>query len=424
LSGDIDVAGNKHSLVLALAAAVATGTDLELTNVPDLVETSVLARLVADLGVHVERTPARLRIGGQVRHTELDPVRAQLIHGSSYLLPAVLAAAGEVVFPGSGGDQLGQFDWGLTRPLRHMLEVMEKFGARWERDPDGVVVAKAAELSGASLDVLRWSSDPVLLNGPRVSGATKTAVLMAAASAGQTVIHNPHVQGATTELLKLIAAMGCAVHISPRRWVITPGKRVSLARYTLEADPVEVVYWHTLAALTGSRLRLRVGDVTAVRATLRHELALLDRLGLSPRFDGIQMTTAATAGYPGADLVAQSTGISTDVLPSLVCLMFRATSPSTAVDLVWPGRFQYAGELAKLGLRSTRRANRLSITPSSATATTRWLCPADTRAAASCVLFGLTTPGQTRIAGAHHLYRGHDRFLSKLHDIGADVRPC
>ncbi len=424
LSGSINAAGNKHSMVLAIAAAVATRASLVLYNVPNIVETRVLGQLVADLGLEVSTAPPVLGIRGQIASSWIDPDRSKSIHGSCYLLPAILAARGEVSFPGAGGDDLGDFDWGLSRPLRHMFEVMEQFGVRWQLDRDRVVVAKATKLRGTRLDIMRWSSDPTLLNGPRVSGATKTAVLMAAVSDGETIIDNPHIQGATIELLNVVVAMGCEVERDERRWVICGVRSGGNVRYVLEADPVEVIFWQTLAALTGSEFRVSVGERAPLISTLRHELALLDRLGITPTFDGSTMvTTLPKSPYSGHGLVAQSTGISTDALPFLVCLMFRATTPSSAVDLVWPGRFQYARELRKLGLDSRLRNDLLSITPSMTRPTAEWLRPADTRSAASCVLFGLATDGESRIAGAHHVYRGHDRFLQKLRSVGAEVYP-
>jgi UDP-N-acetylglucosamine 1-carboxyvinyltransferase len=422
LEGTLSVAGNKHAMVLAVAAAVTRQTELELLNVPDVAETRVLVELTRALGLQVASDYPVLRVGGRARRPELD-VSTRLIHGSSYLLPAVLAALGEVVFPGAGGDRLGHFEWGLSRPLSHMLEVMEEFGATWTRS-DGVVTAKCASLHGAELDILRWSSDPGLLNGPRVSGATKTATLMAAVADGETIIHNPHVQWATTELLQILAAMGCQVQADPLRWVISPGKSLGVVRHTLEPDPAEAVFWQAVSAMTGSQLSVGVGDVAGLQSNLHHEFTLLDGLGLLPRFHGGTMTTVIPGAYRGVDLVAQSTGISTDVLPALVCMAFHATSPSTATDLVWPGRFQYAGELAKLGLASELRDNVLHINPSRSTPTRKWLTARDTRGAACCVLCALATPGETRIDSAHHVYRGYDRILVKLRAVGAEVRAC
>ncbi len=424
LSGEITVAGNKHSMVLAIAAAVARQTDITLENVPDLSETEVLRELVADLGMAAAGKPPTMRLTGRVRSGGIDPALSTKIHGSTYLLPAVLAAYGEVSFGGAGGDKLGNFDWGLPRPVQHMLEVMEDFGVTWERRADGVVAAKASELRSTTVDIMRWSADTTVLNGPRVSGATKTAVLMAAVAGGETVIDNPHVQGATTELLNLIEAMGADVERTARRWVIAAGRRIRQVRHVLEADPVEVVFWQALAAMTGSEFRVVVGDTAATQATLRHELATLTEIGITPRFEGVTMRTGLPCSpYPGRALVGQSTGISTDILPFLVCLMFNATSTSTATDLVWKGRFQYASELRKLGFQSTLAEAVLTVTPSAPQPSSEWLRPTDTRSAASCVLLGLATPGESRIIGASHIYRGHDRFLRKLRGVGAEVSP-
>lgn len=424
LAGEVVIPGTKHGTVLAFAAAVAAGGTLTLRGTPSLTDRRVLTQLVAGLGGAVTESGSTVVVDGRITGTEIPRDLARLVHGSLYLLPAVLANRGSVVFHGAGGDGLGRFERGLARPVRHMLEVMAAFGVRWDWDEDGTVRAAADRLTPTVLDLRRWSTDPVLPEGPHVSGASKTALLLAAATPGTSVILHPHAREAQHELISVLRRFG--VHIEQRDacWVITGGTFTSNAEHDLMPCPVEWATWQALAVTTSSRFTAVCSDPARLLSAVHRELDFLSGLGIEPKFDAESITLGPAEGdYPGQRLVAASTGISTDITPLLTLVLNGASSPSTVRDLIWGDRFDYATQLAHLGARMSVEDQCLVVTPTPLQPSAVPLRPCDTRSAAVCVVAALGVPGRTVVHGVEHLDRGYGDFVSRLRALGAEIRP-
>lgn len=422
LRGRVSVPGNKHGMVLGFAAAVTLGAELSLGNVPALSERDALEEAVTALGGEVAATEEGVaRIRGALTGDELPAASTRAIHGSLYLIPAVLAQRGSVVFHGSGGDHLGRFEWGLPRPLRHMLEVMESFGARWEWRGSELRVT-APRLRPATVDVLRWSQEDERPAGPLVSGATKTALLMAAAAPGTSLILNPHEKEAPHELIGMLRALGVEVEQRDACWVVRGGRARPGGRYELMPDPVELMTWQTFAAMTGSTIELDCGETARAFATTRRELGFLEGLGVRPALSPTTITVGpAEHPYGGAVLIAESTGVSTDIAPLLAVLLLRATGKSIVEDRVWAGRYGYAAQLGRMGARMAVSGNRLLVEPSALHAPSGPLTPSDTRSAAVCLAAALSVPGTTVVGGVTHLARGYQDLLPRLAALGAAV---
>ncbi|WP_086661475.1 hypothetical protein [Lentzea kentuckyensis] len=423
LRGRVTVPGTKHGTVLAFAATVATGATVALGNVPALTDRLVLSDIVRALGGRVEGTGTSLEVHGKITDSELPAELTRLVHGSLYLLPAVLAQRGSVVFHGAGGDGLGRFERGLARPIDHMLEVMAEFGAtaRWE---SGTTLRVTAEtLRPATIDISRWSTDPVLPEGPRVSGASKTALLMAAASPGTSIILHPHAREAQHELISLLRAIGVTIEQRDACWLVTGGSfRTATTPYDLMPCPVEWATWQAIAAMTGSELTLDVGDAPRLFSAVHRELAFLRGFGIEPEFGADTVTVRPAPGpYAGAKLVAESTGISTDITPLLALMLHHATSESTVEDRIWGSRFDYAAQLELLGADVRVEGETLIIRPSRFREAAEPLRPSDTRSAAVCVAAALTVPGRTVVHGIDHLDRGYGHFARRLRALGAGI---
>src|SRR5437762_10904620 len=88
LSGSVDVEGNKNSALPLLAACLLTTEECVLTNVPRISDVEVMARLLLDLGGHVEgigSTTLRIRCS-EVIKAEPDPALVGRLRGSVLLL--------------------------------------------------------------------------------------------------------------------------------------------------------------------------------------------------------------------------------------------------------------------------------------------------------------------------------------------------
>jgi UDP-N-acetylglucosamine 1-carboxyvinyltransferase len=422
LHGTVAIPGTKHGAVLAFAAAVATGAKLSLSQVPAITDRWVLAETVRRLGGTVAESGAIVEVNGAITGREIPCDLARQVHGSLYMLPAVLANQGSVIFHGAGGDSLGRFERGLARPIQHMLDVMAAFGAQWEWQDDNVLRVRASRLSPTRINLLRWSTDQALPEGPHVSGASKTALLMAAAAPGTSVILHPHAREAQHELIGVLRSLGVAIDQRDACWLVTGGTFRSAAQFQLMPCPVEFATWQAIAAVTNSEFTATCGDAYRLIAAVHRELDFLARLGIEPSFGASDVALGPAKGsYPGQQLVAECTGISTDITPLLALVLNGAVGVSTVRDRVWGDRFGYASELNRLGAAMAVRDGSLVITPAPLRPSMRPLEPADTRSVAACVAAALAVPGSTVVRGIEHLDRGYGDFVGRLRSIGADV---
>ena len=162
----IALPGHKHSTVPIVAATLACARPVRLRNVPDLLDVRLLLDILVRGGAHATMHGDEVEIdtrGYREPTIPLGPARA--IHGSLYLLPAVLGRLGTVSFPGAGGCPIGSAaDRGL-RPVHHVVQVLEAFGAHIEERP-GSLVGFSAGLHAARIDIDRFSTRPGHRAGP------------------------------------------------------------------------------------------------------------------------------------------------------------------------------------------------------------------------------------------------------------------
>jgi UDP-N-acetylglucosamine 1-carboxyvinyltransferase len=423
LHGRVAIPGTKHGSVMAFAATVAAAGKLVLDNVPLLTDRFVLSDIIRSLGGDVHSSGSRVVIRGSVSSAELPPSLTQRVHGSVYLLPAVLAQHGSVIFSGAGGDGFGNFDHGLSRPIQHMLEIAAEFGAQWRWLSNTTVRLSAERLRPTKLNLLRWSTNQRLPEGPYVSGASKTALLLAAAAEGTSVILHPHAREAQHELILVLRRLGIDIEQRDACWIVRGGTFSSSADYRLMPCPVEFATWQTISCVTDSELFAEFDGVAQLISAVHRELDFLSDLGIEPQFckEGAHLRPAAQP-YNGRNLVAEATGISTDITPLLSLILNGATSSSEIRDRVWGERFGYAEELNRLGARMSVRDGRLIVIPSGLRSSPHPLRPADTRAAAVCVAAALAVEGETSVHGLPHLERGYGRLADRLRLLGADLR--
>lgn len=423
LRGAVAPSGYKHAMVLAVAAAVLCASEVRLRCPPRTEEARVLCEILEHLG---GRTcwdgPDLVLDTAPLERWSVPPRLSTAIHGSVYLVPALLGRFGRVVFGGGGGDAIGSPTHGGARPMQHMLEVLEAFGARFERRADGLFEGHAAALVCDELDIMHWSDDPHVLAGPLVSGATKTALLAALSSERPTVIRNPHDKEAAHDLLGLAARAGALVERRPEGWVVErPLTRGAPVEHSVMPDPTEVMTWIAAATFTRSPLTIGPFETTAVRAALRYEAPAFERMGLALRWHEHALEVGVPDELRAVDVESEVRGISTDNHPFFALMLTSATGPSRVTDLVWRHRFDYTRGLVQLGADLHVEPPSVHIRPSRLHRGGQLLTPQDTRATAVAILGALVVEGITRVRGLSHLHRGYVRFPEQLRALGARI---
>ncbi|WP_329571317.1 hypothetical protein [Kitasatospora sp. NBC_01266] len=427
LHGEVRVAGFKHALVTVVAAAVVGRAPLTVANCPEIEETRVLGELLRRAGGRADYQDGSFTLDlAGLRDLPLDPELVRRIHGAAYLLPGLLARFGRVHLPASGGCRIGDSPSG-SRPVQQYADVLARFGARVQLAEDGALTVRADKLVGCEIDLRDFMADPVLLSGPLYSGATKTAILAAAAAHGTTRLRHPYPKPDVTELVQVLQAMGWSITRPSATELVIEGRPdrgdARPVEHTLVSDLIEVVTWATAAVVTGGEIRLTGLTSASLAAGLAPEIKVGRRLGLRWEADGAD----AVVLHPDpptrpVDVTVASHGIYSDSQPFLMLLATLAPGVSRIRETVWQGRFAHLPEFNRLGTRIDLRGSEARITgghPPVRPADP--LRAVDLRGAAALLLAALRPAGQTRLTGVHHLARGYQDLVGDLRRLGARI---
>ncbi|TIX78475.1 MAG: UDP-N-acetylglucosamine 1-carboxyvinyltransferase, partial [Mesorhizobium sp.] len=114
-------------------------------------------------------------------------------------------------------------------------------------------------------------------------------------------------------------------------------------------------------------------------------------------------------------------GINSDVQPILAAWAAKARGESRIIDLRFPGRYGYAEEMARMGLKYEVAGDMLKIHGTGGGLNGTTVRALDLRAGAALTLCGLVADGETTITDAWQISRGYVDFAQKLRSLGATV---
>ena len=160
LNATINISGYRHSSNLLISAAIVLPfSDIRLLNVPNLLDTDVMVEIMNVLGAKCEFNTDKNEVFVNTAHLFDHHVPNELskqLHGSLYLMPALLARFGKCVFGESGGCQIGQKQSGFERPVNHVLDIMERFSVKVHHEGSNII-AEALTLKAAVININDYS---------------------------------------------------------------------------------------------------------------------------------------------------------------------------------------------------------------------------------------------------------------------------
>ncbi len=405
LNGEVVVAGSKIAAVPIVAATLLANAPVELENLPSVRDVEVLLGLLEQLGARVERQHRSVALSAAHVSGDLalDDAAVTSVHGTVYLLPAMLARFGEVrIARTRGGCQIGE------RPVEHIIGVLRQFGAEVV-DEGEHIVARALRLRGTRLSA-RHAGE---LDKYR-SGATKTALLLAVVAQGTTIIDHAYTRASITELSSFLRSLGAEIHGDGTSRITVQGRPLGGGRYNLAGDYLEALTYIALAACCAGRVHVR----GFVREHCTPELDLLVRMGLklTEGDDGLEVV-----GSGRLKAVSFSTlRVDTDAQPMLAAVLATCRGSSVVEEAVWERRFRYADELRRMGASLRVDGQRLSIdgVPRLHGAQVH---ASDLRAAAALLIAAAAADGTSTISGLEHLPRGYVDLPGRFRSLGVNI---
>ena len=405
LRGEVAVWGAKNSALKLMAVALLAGGRTRLTNVPAILDVTIMAELLRRLGCTVDYdAPAgvvEITVPEQIGHrADYDLVRA--LRASTAVLGPLVARTGSADVAVPGGDAIG------SRGLDLHAAGLEALGAR-VHVTHGFLVAEAPNgLDGAE----------IRLDFPSV-GATENVLTAAVLARGTTRLENAAREPEIVDIAQMLASMGARISGAGTSVIEVEGvDRLSPTEHAVVPDRIAAGTWAFAAAATR-------GDVEVVGAVGAHLVAALELVEASGatvtdtdrgfRVDSggrrPKAFDVATLPYPG---------FPTDLQPFALACNAVAEGSAMITENLFEARFRTVQELNRLGAETridghhvmVHGVERLSGAPVEAS---------DIRAGAALVIAGLVAEGVTTVSGAQHIDRGYAGFAESLQGLGADV---
>ena len=396
--------GAKNSALKLMAGALLAVGRTRLSNVPAIIDVTIMAELLRRLGCAVDWDPdggvVELDVPEAVMHrADYELVRA--LRASICVLGPLVARCGRADVAVPGGDAIG------SRGLDMHVAGLETLGATVHVN-HGYLVAEAPEGLHGGL---------IRLDFPSV-GATENILMAAVLAKGTTRVTNAAREPEIVDIAAFLSKMGARIGGAGTSVIEVEGvAALTAVSHEVVPDRIAAGTWAFAAATTG-------GDVEVVGALPEHlgtpldllaiggsDITVTDR-GFRVSADGHRSAfDVATLPYPG---------FPTDLQP--FALVYNAVAHGSAMvtENVFEARLRTVQELARLGAQARvdghhvmlHGVQRLSGAPVQAS---------DIRSGAALVIAGLVADGTTTVGRAYHVDRGYAGFAEALRGLGADV---
>lgn len=403
LEGSITVGGAKNAAVAIIPAAILSGDICRIENLPAISDVSVISQILIQLGAKVTQiSQSVIEIDARnVNCTQVSQELAKNMRASYYMLGALLGRFNRAKVPMPGGCYFG------VRPIDQHLKGFEALGAKTGLR-DGVISLTADE----GLKGTRIQLDVVSV------GATINLMLGAVRAEGLTIIERAAREPHIVDLANFLNSMGADVRGAGTETIKIRGvKEMHGTTYSIIPDQIEAGTYMIAAAATG-------GDVTIKNVIPKHMESISRKLvemgaEVYEYDDAIRVTRSGPLKACNV-LTMPHPGFPTDMQPQMAVIMAIAEGVSTITEGVWENRFQYVGELTKLGVDAEvqgrvatfRGVERLKGAHVKAT---------DLRGGAAMVIAALISEGETSIREIYHIERGYEQLIDKLVAVGAHI---
>ncbi|GAB2182063.1 UDP-N-acetylglucosamine 1-carboxyvinyltransferase [Denitratisoma sp. agr-D3] len=402
LKGEVAISGAKNAALPLLCAALLTAEPVTFTNVPDLNDVGTMLKLLAQMGVAVERYGNTVILDASGLNNPVAPYEmVKTMRASILVLGPLMARCGSARVSLPGGCAIG------ARPVDQHIKGLQAMGAEITVD-QGYVQAQGGKLKGA-----RLFTDMVTVTG------TENLMMAACLADGETVIENAAREPEVVDLANCLVAMGARISGAGSDVIRIQG--VASLRGTthrIMPDRIETGTYLCAAAATG-------GDVTLTGTSAAYLDAVIDklmdagcevvcqresiRLKAPQRLNAVSIRTAPYPAFP------------TDMQAQFMAINCVANGTAVIRETIFENRFMHAVELIRLGADIKIDGNTAVVT-GAASLSGATVMATDLRASASLVVAGLAARGETLIERIYHLDRGYEGLEQKLAGLGARVR--
>jgi UDP-N-acetylglucosamine 1-carboxyvinyltransferase len=402
LRGEIAISGAKNAALPLLTTALLTREPVTFRNVPDLNDIATMLRLLAQMGVAVDRQGDSVSLDAAAVDNLVAPYEmVKTMRASILVLGPLLARAGEARVSLPGGCAIG------ARPVDQHIKGLQAMGAEIAVE-QGYVHARARRLKGA-----RLFTDMVTVTG------TENLMMAACLADGNTVIENAAREPEVVDLANCLIAMGAQISGAGTDVIRIRGvARLHGAEHRIMPDRIETGTYLCAAAATGGAVRLTGTSASYLDAVIDKLMDAgceidIERDAIALRAPArLTSTSIRTAPYPA---------FPTDMQAQFMAINTVANATAVIRETIFENRFMHAVELIRLGADIKIDGN-TAVVRGVGHLNGATVMATDLRASAGLVIAGLAARDETLVERIYHLDRGYEKLDQKLSALGARVR--
>ena len=403
LSGEVAISGAKNAALPILCAALLTREPVHFSNVPQLNDIRTLLKLLAEMGVKVQRDADTVTLdASELTNPVASYELVKTMRAAILVLGPVLARCGEAKVSLPGGCAIG------ARPVDQHIKGLQAMGAEVRVEHGYVHATASPRLRGA-----RLFTDMVTVTG------TENLMMAACLADGETVIENAAREPEVVDLANCLVSMGAQISGAGTDVIRIRGvARLHGATHRIMPDRIETGTYLCAVAVTGGEARL-------THTSSAYLDAVVDKLmdagcEITPERDAIRIKGAErlnavslrTSPYPA---------FPTDMQAQFMAINCVANGTAIIRETIFENRYMHAVELQRLGA-DIRIDGNTAVVTGVAGLQGATVMATDLRASASLVIAGLVAEGETIVDRIYHLDRGYEKLEQKLAALGARVR--
>ena len=405
LKGEVAICGAKNAALPLLASVILSKNQVNISNVPDVVDINTLLMLLQKLGATYTKTNTNLTLSTtNLTKTTATYDIVRTMRASILVLGPLLARFGHCEVSLPGGCAIGQ------RPVDLHLKALQQMGANITIE-NGYIKATAPDgLHGATIVF-----DKITVTG------TENIIMAAALAKGTTTIINAAKEPEVVNLCEVLKDAKVNIQgIGTNTLTIegTNQRLLDFQDFTIIPDRIEAGTYLCAGAITNSTLTV----TNVMPSHLEAVLAKFEQIGFKitttkdtitiHKTDVIKPVQITTTEYPG---------FPTDMQAQFMAIATVASGVSIIDEKLFENRFMHVSELIRMGANITLNGTVATINAVDKLYSADVMAT-DLRASSALVLAALVAQGTTNIHRIYHLDRGYNKLEQKLSKLGANIK--
>ena len=403
LFGEVNISGAKNAAVAIIPAAILADDLVRIENIPQISDVQLIIEILDRMGAQIKLINKNT-IEIDTSNISYQSVPYELtshFRASYYLIGAMLGRFNQAEVAMPGGCNFG------VRPIDQHIKGFEMLGADIDII-DGMVSAKADKLMGTSIYM-----DVVSV------GATINIMLAAVKARGLTIIENAAKEPHIVDLANFLNSMGADVRGAGTDVIKIRGvEKMHGCNYSIIPDQIEAGTYMVAAAACGGDVLIKnvipkhLESISAKLEEAGAEVIEYDDAVRVTRFKNLTKCNVKTMPHPG---------FPTDMQPQMAVLLSIAHGTSILSESVWDNRFQYVGQLLRMGA-DIQVDGKVAVIVGKEKLTGVTVKATDLRAGAAMIIAGLVADGTTVVEDIAYVDRGYEDVVEKFASLGADIK--